>query len=183
MIDEKKRLREEARKLRIRLAADRPDYADRIAEFSLLVPQVGIIGGYCALSGEADPAKLLLRLMRQGASISFPRVVAKDVALGFHQWQEGQPMQPGAYGILEPRSDWPVVQPELLLVPLLAFDARGHRLGYGGGYYDRTLASLPNALAIGVAFAEQEVVKLPNGPHDRKLDMILTEKGLRHFDA
>jgi 5-formyltetrahydrofolate cyclo-ligase len=89
-------------------------------------------------------------------------------------------MSPGAFGIHEPLEHWPRVRPDLLLVPLLAFDGRGHRLGYGGGFYDRTLALL-NVPAIGIAYAGQEVASLPDEPHDRRLDMILTEQGIRAF--
>jgi 5-formyltetrahydrofolate cyclo-ligase len=76
--------------------------------------------------------------------------------------------------------DWPRAAPDLLLVPLLAFDGRGHRLGYGGGFYDRTLALL-GVPAIGIAYAGQEVSSLPAEPHDRRLTAILTEQGLRRF--
>ena len=89
-------------------------------------------------------------------------------------------LAPGAFGIHEPLDIWPRAMPDLLLVPLLAFDAAGHRLGYGGGFYDRTLALL-KVPAIGIAYAGQEVASLPHEAHDRTLDMVLTEQGLRRF--
>jgi 5-formyltetrahydrofolate cyclo-ligase len=93
---------------------------------------------------------------------------------------DGEVLRPGAFGIHEPLADWPVVQPSLLLVPLLAFDGNGYRLGYGGGYYDRTLAAR-NVRAVGVAYAGQEVSSLPAQAHDMALEAIITEQGLRRF--
>lgn len=181
MSDPKKILREEARRRRAELAAANPDHGAQLASFAEALPRAGIVGGYMALPGEADPKLLLEKLLRHGASLAFPRVVAKDIALEFHVWNEGQILQSGAFGISEPGADWPVAKPQLLLVPLLAFDAAGHRLGYGGGFYDRTLEQLPDVKTVGIAFAGQEVTNLPAGPHDQPLDMVLTEKGLRHF--
>jgi 5-formyltetrahydrofolate cyclo-ligase len=112
--------------------------------------------------------------------IAFPRVVRRDAALEFHIVPAGEVLAPGSFGIPEPLAHWPRVTPTLLLVPLLAFDSRGHRLGYGGGYYDRTLEAL-NVPAIGIAYDGQEVASLPAEPHDRTLAAILTENGLRYF--
>jgi 5-formyltetrahydrofolate cyclo-ligase len=89
-------------------------------------------------------------------------------------------LEPGSFGIPEPFSHWPKARPDLLLVPLLAFDADGHRLGYGGGFYDRTLALL-KVPAIGIAYAGQEVTVLPHDSHDAVLDAVLTERGLTRF--
>ena len=139
-----------------------------------------IVGGYHALPQEADPAALLERLVEIGCQIAFPRVAAKNQPLEFHRVPDGEVLAPGAFGIHEPLDHWPRVTPGLLLVPLLAFDASGHRLGYGGGFYDRTLEKL-NVPALGIAYAGQEVASLPQEAHDRTLDMILTEQGLRHF--
>ena len=128
----------------------------------------------------ADPAELLARLVEMGFCIAFPRVIKKDVPLDFHRVPDGEVLEPGSFGIPEPLAHWPRVTPGLLLVPLLAFDRHGHRLGMGGGYYDRTLAAL-NIPAIGIAYAGQELPSLPAEPHDRSLDAILTEQGLRRF--
>jgi len=139
-----------------------------------------VVGGYHALPEEADPALLLARLAEQGCPIAFPRVAARGAPLVFHRVPDGEVLRPGAYGIREPLEHWPAVTPDLLLVPLLAFDAALHRLGYGGGFYDRTLAALaPNGVrAVGVAFAGQKVDFLPRDAHDWPLDAILTEQGL-----
>ncbi len=139
-----------------------------------------IIGGYHALPDEADPHLLLERLVGLGCHIAFPRVTAKNQPLEFHRVPDGEMLAPGTYGIQEPLEHWPRVVPGMLLVPLLAFDASGHRLGYGGGFYDRTLEKL-DVPAIGIGYAGQEVTSLPHEAHDRTLDMILTEQGLRRF--
>ena len=178
----KSELREQARARRVALAAAQPEFAARLAAHAdalALTPGM-IVGGYHALAGEADPALLLRALVARGAHIAFPRVVTKDAALEFHRLPDGEVLRAGAYGIQEPAAHFPVVRPALLLVPLLAFDANGHRLGYGGGFYDRTLAQLDVA-AIGIAFAGQEVSSIPGEAHDRTLAGILTEHGLAHF--
>jgi 5-formyltetrahydrofolate cyclo-ligase len=183
---DKKNLRTEARARRAALAAALPDHAARLAAHAeaLKVPPGAAVGGYAALPGEADPAALLEQLARRGAALALPRVVAKDLPLAFHIWRPRQELVPGAHGIPEPDPSWPLVTPAIVLVPLLAFDAAGRRLGYGGGYYDRTLAALRaghTIAAVGVAYAGQEVENLPNDAFDEPLDMILTETGLRAF--
>ena len=177
---EKQALRRKAREKR-RALAD-PDFALRLAECAedLGLAPGTIVGAYHAHKGEADPAELLARLVELGMCIALPRITARDTALDFHIVPAGEILMPGSYGIPEPLAHWPRVVPGVLLVPLLAFDARGHRLGYGGGYYDRTLAAL-NVPAFGIAHAGQEVPSLPAEAHDRTLDGILTEDGLRLF--
>jgi 5-formyltetrahydrofolate cyclo-ligase len=177
-------LREAARIRRAELAAD--DFAQKLAAFA---PALGIapgtiVGGYMALPGEADPALLLDRLAADSAVIALPRVAEKDAPLTFHRHLPGGALQKSPFGIAEPPPDWPVVVPQILLVPLLAFDARGHRLGYGGGYYDRTIEALGRngpLCTIGIAFAGQEIEAIPDEGHDRPLDRIATETGVRSF--
>ena len=185
-LTDKKNLRAEARVRRAGLANAMPDHALRLAAHAdaLKVPPGFVVGGYAALPGEADPAALLAELAERSAALALPRVVTKDAPLVFHRFEPGTPLAPGAYGIPEPDPAWPLVTPAIVLVPLLAFDAAGHRLGYGGGYYDRTLASLRAGhaiTAVGVAYAGQEVENLPYDTFDEPLDMILTETGLRAF--
>jgi 5-formyltetrahydrofolate cyclo-ligase len=139
-----------------------------------------IVGGYHALPEEADPSLLLARLVELGCQAAFPRVIARDQPLEFHHVPDGDVLEPGSFGIPEPLEHWPRARPDLLLVPLLAFDAHGHRLGYGGGFYDRTLGLL-KVPAIGIAYAGQEAVSLPHDIHDAKLDAVLTERGLTRF--
>jgi 5-formyltetrahydrofolate cyclo-ligase len=139
-----------------------------------------IVGGYHALPEEADPSLLLARLVELGCWVAFPRVAARDQPLEFHHVPDGDVLEPGSFGIPEPLEHWPRARPDLLLVPLLAFDTRGHRLGYGGGFYDRTLALL-KVPAIGIAYGGQQVASLPHGLHDMALDMVVTEQGVRRF--
>ena len=165
-----------------RLTLKRADFATEIARHAeaLDIPKGSVVGGYHALPDEADPALLLERLVELGCHIAYPRVVGKGLPLEFHRVPDGEVMAPGAFGIHEPLDIWPRAIPAMLLVPLLAFDAAGHRLGYGGGFYDRTLALL-SVPAIGIAYAGQEVPSLPSDSHDRRLNAILTERGLTKF--
>jgi 5-formyltetrahydrofolate cyclo-ligase len=173
-------LRRAARAKRKALARD--DFALAIspcAEDMDLAPGT-VVGGYHAHKGEADPALLLARLVELGCTIAFPRVKRKDQPLDFHHVPDGEVLEPGSFGIPEPLAHWPRATPSVLLVPLLAFDAAGHRLGSGHGYYDRTFAVL-KARAIGIAYAGQEMDSIPHEAHDRTLDMVVTEQGIWRF--
>ncbi len=130
----KQHLRAVARERRKALAHD--GFASAIACHAQDIPVTKgkIVGGYHALPEEADPAALLARLVELGCHIAFPRVAAKHQPLEFHRVPDGEMLAPGSYGIAEPLEHWPRVTPGLLLVPLLAFDPAGHRLGYGGGF-------------------------------------------------
>jgi 5-formyltetrahydrofolate cyclo-ligase len=154
----------------------------KLAEYAedLALPPGATVGGYHAHYDEADPALLLARLVELGCAVALPRVVAKDAPLEFHHVPDGAVLEPGSFGIPEPLAHWPRATPDVLLVPLLAFDRHGHRLGYGGGFYDRTLAAL-KVPAIGIAYAGQEVSSLPVEAHDMALAVILTENGVRRF--
>jgi 5-formyltetrahydrofolate cyclo-ligase len=176
----KSELRTSAR--RTRKALIHPGFARKIARHAeqLGIVKDMVVGGYHALPDEAEPAELLARLVELGCQVAFPRVAARDQPLEFHHVSGGDVLEPGSFGIPEPLSHWPKARPGLLLVPLLAFDAHGHRLGYGGGFYDRTLALL-KVPAIGIAYAGQEVASLPHDSHDAKLDAVLTECGLTRF--
>jgi 5-formyltetrahydrofolate cyclo-ligase len=183
---DKKALRTEARAGRAKLAHACPDFGETIARYAddLPVSARATVGGYRALPGEADPSALMESLRSRGCELAYPRVHMKGQPLWFHAPVEHEPWVPGAFEILEPRSDWPRAYPLVLLVPLLAFDAEGYRLGYGGGYYDRTLAQFRlerPILAIGVAFAGQEVDQVPRDASDQPLDSLVTELGLRRF--
>jgi 5-formyltetrahydrofolate cyclo-ligase len=128
-----------------------------------------VIAGYWPIGSEIDPRPAMHRLRQTGARLALPEATPPGTALIFRLYAEGDALQPGRFNTLH--STGPVVTPDLLLVPLLAFDGRGHRLGYGGGYYDRTLASLPRARAIGCAYAAQQV-------DDARLHAIATERGV-----
>ena len=178
----KSELRKLAREKRKSVA--HPDIGGLLAAYAgaLKLPAGAVVGGYHALPHEADPAQLLQALVGQGCHIAFPRIAARDLPLEFHLVPDGELLKKGTLGIHEPDAHWPAAMPHLLLVPLLAFDNHGHRLGYGGGFYDRTLyayRSGASALrAIGVAYAAQEMESLPAEAHDMALDGILTETGL-----
>lgn len=175
-------MRRQARERRKALAAACPDFAALLASHADALPlKAGmIVGGYHAMPGEADPALVLEKLVERCCHIAFPRVAAKGTPLEFHRVPDGEILRAGAYGIHEPASHFPLVQPDLLLVPLLAFDAHGHRLGQGGGFYDRTIAAL-GVPAIGIAFAGQEISSLPVEAHDIALNGILNEHGFKRF--
>jgi 5-formyltetrahydrofolate cyclo-ligase len=135
-----------------------------------------VVSGFWPLAGEIDIRPLLHELHARGHRIALPATPKRGNPLIFHEWHPGARMIPERFGTLRP--DGPVLVPDLLLVPLLAFDRGGHRLGYGGGYYDRTLAGLPGHPAIGCAFAAQEMSVVPTGPNDARLAAIATERGL-----
>jgi 5-formyltetrahydrofolate cyclo-ligase len=179
LFPDKPDLRRAARTRRKALVRD--DFALAITPYAedLNLNPGTVVGGYHAHQDEADPALLLARLVEMGCAVAFPRVI-KDRPLEFHHVPDGEVLEPGSFGIPEPLSHWPRAVPDVLLVPLLAFDAHGHRLGYGGGFYDRTLAAL-KVPAIGIAYAGQETDSIPHEAHDRTLDMVLTEQGIRRF--
>ena len=143
-----------------------------------------VVAGYVAKGDEADPAPLLQILAQHGCDIALPRMSAAGEPLAFIQWSLGEPLVAGRYDILEPTGNVERL-PDFVLVPLLAFSSNGHRLGYGGGYYDRTLQGLrhqkPETIAVGLAFAAQEVTNLPVEAEDQPLDWIVTERGARSF--
>jgi 5-formyltetrahydrofolate cyclo-ligase len=180
MSSEKTELRRASREKRLTLK--RADFAAQIARHAetLAISKGAVVGGYHALPDEADPALLLERLVELGCHIAYPRVAGKGLPLEFHRVPDGEVLAPGAFGIHEPLDIWPHATPNVLLVPLLAFDASGHRLGYGGGFYDRTIALL-KVPAVGIAFAGQEMERLPHETHDVRLSAILTERGLTKF--
>lgn len=144
------------------------------------VPPDATIAGFLAYRTEIDVVPLMARLFSEGAITALPVVTGKGQPLLFRQWQPGEPLEEAHFGIHVPPASAPEVEPDVLLVPMLAFDRRGYRLGYGGGFYDRTLEKLRTkkaVIAIGVAFADQQVDEVLRGPHDQPLDWILTERG------
>lgn len=159
-----------------------PDAGLQLAENVLAaVPLVGIaaVSGFLPIGSEIDTRPVMRRFLEKGSDICLPVVLGKDRPLVFRRWREGDPMVEEAFGTQAPAPDSPEIEPDLLLVPLLAFDRTGFRLGYGGGFYDRTLAKLratKPVLAVGVAFAGQEVAYVPHDGLDQQLDWIVTER-------
>jgi 5-formyltetrahydrofolate cyclo-ligase len=134
------------------------------------------IAGFWPMGAEIDTRPALHALHAAGHHILLPVTPPRGQVLTFRAWAPGCAMAPGRFSTQHP-ADGAEAAPEWLLVPLLAFDGRGHRLGYGGGYYDRTLAGLPGAWAVGVAYAAQQVPRVPTGPRDMALHAMATEEG------
>lgn len=151
---------------------------------ALAMPPGLAISGYWPLPGEIDVRPALVQYHREGHRIGLPVVIAKGAPLLFRQWDPAVDLVQGAFKVLTPPPEAPEVEPNILLVPLLAFDPDGYRLGYGGGFYDRTLAKLKakaHTIAVGVAYAVQEVPMVPRGPFDHPLDFIVTERAVFRF--
>jgi 5-formyltetrahydrofolate cyclo-ligase len=158
--------------------------AARLAD-ELPIPPDAIVAGYWPLAGELDPRPAMEHLRARGHALALPRLDGRRQPLLFLAWDEGDVLVQGAFELLEPHPERPPRLPDVVLAPLLAFDRRGGRLGYGMGYYDRTLEHLRSQgrrpLAIGVAFAAQEVDEVPTGPADVPLDGVITERALHRF--
>jgi 5-formyltetrahydrofolate cyclo-ligase len=144
----------------------------------------GVVSGYLPIRNELDPQPLMRALAAQGCRLALPVIVTKWAPLTFRAWSLGDVLVEAEFGLREPAADAPEVQPDLLLVPLAAYDAEGFRIGYGGGYYDRTLAlyrACRKVNAIGIAYREQEVPVFAHEPHDQRLDYLLSPDGLLSF--
>lgn len=151
------------------------------AGVEFLKPAPGtIISGYLAYRTEIDIMPLMERLADQGFELALPVVIEMEQPLVFRKWAPGDATEAGKLNIDTPFASAPEVDPDMLLVPLLAFDNRGYRLGYGGGFYDRTLEKLrsqKSIIAVGVAYAGQEVGAVVRGIEDQPVDWVLTENG------
>lgn len=137
---------------------------------TLPLPQ-GPLAFYWPIRSEADPRPAVALV---AGPLCLPVVTADGLA--FRRWMQGDRLVIGPYGLSEPGPDAELVTPATLIIPLAAFDRRGHRIGYGKGFYDRTLADLPHARTIGLAFAAQEIDSVPDEAHDRALDYVVTER-------
>jgi len=142
-----------------------------------LTPQA-IVSGFMPLGSEITPIPLMRELAAAGAQLALPVVRGRGKPLSMRAFSFGQKLIPGVWGIREPAADAAEVLPDILLVPLLAFDRNGHRIGYGAGYYDMTIAALracKSITACGLAFAGQEISSVPTTSRDARLDLVLTE--------
>ena len=186
--------------LRERLVRERLHLEDRLARADALQDIVRIwlvgrpdtvIGAYWPIKGEFDPLPALHRWKEDGElmdepqrrRIGLPVVDKVHKTLTFHAWYPGCPMEDDAYGIPKPK-DTELIVPTLLFVPCVGYGLGGYRLGYGGGFYDRTLEGLRArrpTLAVGFAFAAQEVDEVPIDAYDQQLDAVVTEEGVREF--
>jgi 5-formyltetrahydrofolate cyclo-ligase len=179
----KRTLRELARSKRRAAAALGSEAGERLRESflsALPLPPAQVVAGYWPIPEEIDVRPLMTYLHLSGHVLALPVVMARDEPLIFRQWRPSLPLNPGVYGIPVPGAEAPELTPGVLLVPLLAFDGEGRRLGYGAGYYDRTLATLRaggDILAIGAAYAAQRMDSLPEEAADQRLDWVVTEEG------
>lgn len=142
------------------------------------------IAAFWPMGEEIDIRPLLDALHADGHPLCLPRTPKRGEPLTFHAWQPGEVLERGPLGTSQPSAAAPVMEPDALIVPLLAVDAAGFRLGYGGGYYDRTLTRLRArraVTAIGVGFDAQRIERVPTGPQDARLDFLLTERALLAF--
>ncbi len=179
----KRGLRALARSKRRAAAASGSEAGERLRESflsALPLPPAQVVAGYWPLPEEIDVRPLMTNLHLSGHVLVLPVVVGRGQPLIFRRWRPSLPLDAGVYGISVPSAEAPEATPGVLLVPLLAFDGEGRRLGYGAGYYDRTLATLRRAgdiLAIGAAYAAQRMDSLPEEASDQRLDWVVTEEG------
>jgi len=146
--------------------------------FPLAVAPGMIVSGFMPLKSEINPLPLMRKLADIGARLALPVVAGRGMPLIMRAWSWGEPLVPGVWGIREPGPAAATVEPDIVLVPLLAFDRSGHRIGYGAGYYDLTIAQLranKPIVAVGIAFAAQEIETVPRTAFDAQLDLVLTE--------
>ncbi|WP_321394193.1 5-formyltetrahydrofolate cyclo-ligase [Emcibacter sp.] len=184
------------KKLRTELAAQRLELKDEIGEMAarqvasqlILLPELeeaDIVAGYHTLGSELDCLTVLKALHAAHFRIALPVIVARDHALKFREWDMVHPLEDGGHGTRQPDEKCHEVMPDVMLVPLLAFDGAGHRLGYGGGFYDRTLHAYrsrnEDLLTIGLAFEGQRRDDVFADVHDQPLDMIITEENIYRF--
>jgi len=152
-----------------------------MARFAAEIPTGAVVTGYWPGRSELDIKPLMIRLHEAGHPIGLPVVIKRGQPLVFRRWRPGDELEPKPFGLLEPYAAAPELRPRVLLVPFLAFDREGYRIGYGAGFYDMTLAGLRaggEVLAIGVGYAAQAAERLPREPHDQRLDAVVTEEGV-----
>ena len=184
-------LRKKQAAIRASAAKSEPNAAEMLASFAeilaerLALEKDMIVSGYYPIRTELSPLLLMEELKVLGLKTALPATTDVGNPLVFHLWQQGDNLIEGAYGTSEPMKSADEVTPDCLLVPLLAFDKTGKRLGYGGGFYDRSIVAIratkPKAKSVGIAYSAQEVDQVPTGAHDTPLDAVLTEQGFRIF--
>ncbi len=151
---------------------------------SIALAPSDVVAAYWRIRDELDCQPILVRLMDSFQPVVLPVVMGPELPLELRVWEQGASLYPAGYGTLAPADLAPQAEPDVVLMPLLGFDNLGTRLGYGGGYYDRTLAQMKKRpRLIGLAFAAQELRDIPREPHDVPLDAIVTEEGVRQFGA
>jgi 5-formyltetrahydrofolate cyclo-ligase len=171
----------EALPAQMRLAA-----AETIAvrDFPVPVTADTVVSGFSPMRSEINPVPLMRKLVNAGAQLALPVIVGRGKPLIMRAWTFGDPFKAGQWGIREPVAEAPEVYPDVLIVPLAAFDRSGHRIGFGAGYYDMTINALrarKKVTAIGIAFAAQEIARVPATERDARLDLMLTEREVIDF--
>lgn len=158
------------------------DAAEKAAKVALdyLLPldEATVISLYWPVQNEIDCRLLISDLERRGFAVALPVVVTPHSPLEFRRFSTGDTLERGAFNTRHPLEESPKVAPDIMIVPGLAFDAKGHRIGYGGGFYDRTLERYGKARAIGFAFSGQIIDLVPRTDHDRELEAIITDDGV-----
>ncbi len=180
---DKSRARLQAKKKRAE-AHDPARAVELIGHFPIEKFRGRLIGGFWPIQSEIDPRSLMAALEAQGHKLALPCTPRKGKPLTFRSWQVGEKLKVGPHNTREPFPEKDEVFPDLVLVPLLAFTQTGMRLGYGGGFYDRTLERLRDrqqVFACGVAYAAQEASILPTESHDARLDGMLTDQFFKEF--
>jgi 5-formyltetrahydrofolate cyclo-ligase len=183
-VDEKSAARTEAHARRAAAHARHGALAgERVAQHGLeflAIEPSAIVSGFSAIRDEINPAPLLARLAAKGHRLCLPVMQGKGLPLVFRAWAPGDEMGTAAWGIAEPLPSRAALEPDVVLVPLLAFDPQGYRLGYGGGFYDRSiqrLRKLKPIAAVGIAYDEQNIDAVPHLDYDQPLDWVLTPSG------
>ena len=182
LTDLKAELRRQALARRDALPATaRAQAAEAIAAraFPLMLKPDAVVSGFMPMKSEINPLPLLRRLAAAGARLALPVVAGRGQPLVMRTWAFGEPLLEGVWGIRQPSPQAPEAAPDIFIVPLLAFDRAGHRIGYGAGYYDMTIAAARahrTISAVGIAYAAQEIAAVPAGPRDEPLDLVLTER-------
>jgi 5-formyltetrahydrofolate cyclo-ligase len=184
---QKELLRNEALARRDALpATQRQAAAEIIAarKFPVAIPRGAVVSGFMPMKSEINPLPLLKRLATEGAKLALPVVAGRGKPLIMRAWEFGGPLEAGVWGIRQPKADAPEIDPDILIVPLAAFDRAGHRIGYGAGYYDMTITRLRGikpVVVIGIGFAAQEIPRVPATERDARLDLVLTEREIIDF--
>ena len=182
MSEDKQILRAQMKDLREELSARDPDAGETLADkfpLKLLERYGPTVAVYLPIGSEIDPRPLMGKLIEAGAKLALP-CVQEDGSMVYRAYTRGDMLEKRPFGLLEPNPDVPEVNPTLVITPLLAFDRKGHRLGYGKGHYDRALTRLREqgrVFVCGLAFMGQEVEHVPAEPHDVPLDWVMTERG------
>jgi len=178
-------MRKDAASRRATLIGEQPDAPQNLAGYAAALIEAfgpGVYAAYLPIRSELSPIALVGELVAADMTTVMPITPEPENPLSFHQWAPGMPLAEGPYGTKQPPSSNPKIDPDVILAPMLAFDAACRRLGYGGGFYDRTIADLRSkgrdVRVIGVAFSGQKVAAVPTGPYDMALDAVLTPEGV-----